>query len=161
MNETVRLFRESDREKIRAVFAKQQLNVHLPLPGEDPAVAVAVVLETPGEEPMALILRLTCEACLVVSPDATHAAHKVRRLQAHAEGALMNLSKQLRELHFGAVEDGIALVDESKPRMQELMAHLGFRPEQGAFRLYYRRAGDPLRLEKAGNPNGTLRTESR
>jgi len=78
---------------------------------------------------------------LVISPDEAQAAQKIRRLADVAEGAVLIVSDQLRQLRLGAITDCNTFVPETFTRMQELLRFLGFQPEPAEFKPWWKRLG--------------------
>jgi hypothetical protein len=137
-----RLYQPSDENVIRAVFAKQNLPVRLPLPGIDPAVATAIVGEEDGQVKMALIQRLTVEGHLIMDPNEPNGAQKFRNIQKIAAGATLAIGGEMKRMGFGSLDDVIAFVPKNNPKMHELMQLVGFVDEGPDFIPMYRRLGD-------------------
>jgi hypothetical protein len=136
-----RLYQPSDENVVRAIFAKQNLAVRLPLPGIDPAVCTAVVGEEDGQVRMALIQRLTVEGHLIIDPEEPNGAKKFRDCQRIAAGATLAIAGEMKRMGFGAPDDVIAFIPENNPRMHELMKTVGFVDEVKGFIPMYRRLG--------------------
>lgn len=135
------LTKPEDIAAVRETFAAQGLDVHLPLPGIDPAVLIAVVGD--GEKgKIAVIGRLTIEAHLVIHPDEPNGASKVRKLTNAAEGALIVTAERMRQMGFAAVEDIEAFVPSFMSRMRSLIQYLGFAQEPEGYTRYWKRVGE-------------------
>lgn len=128
---TFRFIQEQDIPALKEIFVAQNLPVYLPVPGEDPSVAVAVIEEVRGQLVKALILRSTLEAHYVTGePD----AHALNRMLSLAEGAVMQLNVDLARLKFPLYTDGRARVSRTMPEMIEFMrTRLNFIPETDQF----------------------------
>jgi hypothetical protein len=137
-----RFYKPEDREQVVTLFKKQNLNVHLPLPGEDPAAAIGIVAERNGEIKYAFFLRSTYELHLVADPDEENQAYAIRRLGALTEGAAMQAGVELAKLKFAVPTDAIAFVPKEMPDMREYMkTHLGFIDEPDVSYLLTKRLG--------------------
>lgn len=120
-----------DREVVLELFKQQNLPVYLPLPEEDPSVAVAVVEEREGKVVRALVLKATIEAHYVNIGDDPYPLNRMTNI---AEGAVMQLNVDLSRLKFPVFTDGRARVSKSMPEMIEFMKkRLSFEPETDAF----------------------------
>jgi len=137
-----RFYEPADREQVVAVFKKQNLDSHLPLPGEDPACAIGVVGERNGEIKYAFFLRSTYELHLVADPDEENQAYAIRRLGALTEGAAMQAGVELKKLKFSYPVDAIAFVPKEMPEMVSFMKDLlGFIDEPDVSHLLVKRLG--------------------
>ena len=122
-----RFYRPEDKEAVIAIFKRQGLKVHLPLPEDDAATAIGVVGEEDGEVKLAFFLRSTYELHLVAAPDEPNLAFKLRRLGAITEGAAMELGVELAKVKFAVPNDVIAFVPKGMSGMVDYMKrHLGF-----------------------------------
>lgn len=138
---TLRFYEPKDAQAIQEIFAAQKLETDLPLPDKDRATLFGLVGEEGGRIVLAILMRLTAEAHLVIRPDEPQAARKVRQAVALTEGALMALGNQMEKYGLGAIHDAIAVVPEEMARMQDMMRLLGFREEPEGFRFYYKKLG--------------------
>lgn len=140
---TFRFYEPTDRDRVIALFKKQGLKVHLPLPGDDPACAIGFVAEKDGEIKYAFFLRSTYELHLVADPAEPLQTYAIRRLGALAEGAAMELGVEMKKVKFAYPVDAVAFVPKSLPRMVEYMkGSLGFIDEAtDAFHMLVKRLG--------------------
>ena len=140
---TFRFYEEKDREQVVALFKKQNLNVYLPIPKEDPAVAVGMVAERDGKIRYALFPRMTYEVHLVADPDEKMQPYAIRRLTAMTEGAAMELGAEMNKVRFPYPTDAIAFVPNEMPDMIEFCkSHLGFIDEAvDRFKMLVKRLG--------------------
>lgn len=140
----IRLYKPEDEPHLRRIFAEQELAVgvplELPLPGNDRGSLVTYVSVADGKPEAALILRLTAEVHLVISPK-PDGIYRVKRLADEAEGGLLILSDQLEKMRFGAITEVVTFVPTARPRMLQLMPHLGFTAEPEEMRAYWRKVG--------------------
>jgi hypothetical protein len=132
----------SDREAVEEIFRRQGLKVDLPLPGEDPAVAFALVGEEDGAVRVALIARATLELHFVAAPDESNQTYKLRRLNDIAAGMALSLGEQLARLKFPVYRDVTAFVPKTMPDMIKLLREqLRFEQESDEFQLLYKWIG--------------------
>ena len=136
-----RLGRLEDELALRAIFAKQDLAVRLPLPGIDPAVVSSVVGEDNGQVKVGIIQRSTVETHLIIDPFEPNAPQIVTDGQKVAVGVTLAVAEQMRRMGFGAPDDIIAFVPRSNPQMHRLMLNMGFVNEVDAFQAMYRKMG--------------------
>ncbi len=137
----IRLMEGRDLARVREIFEAQGLDVHLPLPGEDPAVVVAAVAEEDGVVVAAVIARTSVEAHLVIARGDPGAPRKVERLVRFAEGAVAAVGRHQRSLGFATYEDVVAVVPEGMSVMQRLMSWLGFIREPTGYVAWYKKLG--------------------
>lgn len=136
-----RLAQPEDAERLKEIFALQQVDAYLPLPGKDKDIVVAIVGEEEGVIEMAGIVTLAAEAHFVVRPGLEHGAKKAMELRQQCEGALNLRSHDMLRCGFPAILCVESLVPKSHKRMMDLMPLLGFEPEGEKFRLFFRRLG--------------------
>ena len=136
-----RLYKASDESAVRAIFAKQNLAVRLPLPNIDPAICTGIVGEEDGEVKLALFQRLSVETHLIISPDEPDAPQKVTDAQKVASGATLAVAEQMGKMGFGAPDDVIAFVPRNNQKMHKLMQDMGFVDEVEELQPMYRRIG--------------------
>ncbi len=139
----VRLYRFEDRGELETIWKSQGLadDVHLPIPGVDPNVAVATVLEEDGRVQCIIIGKLTVEASLVIRPETPEALRRVKELMRFTEGVLAHLNVQLQRCGFGGVTDAEAYITDKLPIMQRVMGALGFRSEPEGFKRFWKLLG--------------------
>lgn len=134
-----RFIQEPDLPALKEIFAAQGLPVYLPVPGEDPSVAVAVVEEQDGKLKRALILKTSLEAHFI-TPDED--AYALNRLSQLAEGAVMQMNMELARLRFPVFMDGRARVPKVMVKLIAFMKkRLGFVPETDLFTGLCKRLG--------------------
>ena len=147
----IRHYKPEDEAAVREIFAAQGLDVHLPLPGQDPACLGMLVEEEDGVIQRAIIARLTVETQLVTRPDApVGEARKIRTLAHNMQGFLLGRAKDFENLKMGSLRDVMIEVPNSMPLMNDLVRLLGFEEELEApdMTLYY------CTLGKLGGHNG-------
>jgi hypothetical protein len=140
---TFRFYEPADREQVVALFEKQGLKVHLPLPSEDPACAIGFVAEKDGEIKYAFFLRSTYELHLVADPAEPLQTYAIRRLGALAEGAAMELGVEMKKVKFAYPVDAVAFVPRALSNMVSYMRdNLGFIDEAtDQFHMLVKRLG--------------------
>ena len=146
----IRHYKPEDEAQIRALYAKQGLDVHLPLPGKDPACLGMLVWEENGVIERAEAARLTVETQIVTDPDApVGEARKLLTLSHCMQGFLLARAKDFENLKMGSLRDVMIEVPTSMLRMHDLVKMLGFEAELEApdFVLYYA----PLGSERNGH----------
>jgi hypothetical protein len=148
----IRHYKPEDEAAVREIFAAQGLDVHLPLPGKDPACLGMLVEEENGVVQRAIIARLTVETQLVTRPDApVGEARKIRTLAHNMQGFLLGKAEDFEKLKMGSLRDVMIEVPVTMPLMNDLVKLLGFEPELEApdMTLYY------CVLGQLGGSNGT------
>jgi hypothetical protein len=131
MSSTYRFYQEADTIELKRIFESQGLPVYLPVPGEDPSVAVAVVEEEDGKMKRALILKASLEAHFITPDEDPYALNRLTQI---AEGAVMQMNMELARLKFPVFIDGRARVPKFMDKLINFMKkRLGFVAETDQF----------------------------